>query len=891
MAERLADTNLLCHGCELHAATHFCTCDIKQAVFCDNCTSDHLKQSFHMPHLILPIDYYDSAKSPEVRRKLISLAQGKEDVEGQVAKVKQWKGQFREETERFMRKFGAFQQQVEASFDNLHQALDVCVSEGIQEVKAKIMAPVGNYANPVARKLLNLQDNLRLLEWKPDFSQFKQMEKCLIDTKVGIKVECPGILEHFDDANIRLQREENKDADEGLEDSFGHGVETAYEPLKEKRLPQAKSAFSKIGKWGKIGLIFGVFSVLIVAFSLLISGKSCEFDTFSDQTEKNLVFPIAASREKLLYLAPYDGGNAATQLYLTGPRKVESGYYKGQWAVSSNTNSTRQEEHISGYGTMAYSSGDIYEGSWKQGERHGNGRLITSKGHVFEGVWIHGEFTYGICTFAHGTIQSGSWKAGKLHGFGQIKDGKAHFWGYFEYSKLQGLGLRYISENNITAGLWSKGLLEGPGFELGPDSVHWGSYEAGLLSGPGNSVESSGLRYTGQWKAGEKTGQGTETYPAESLVGSWVQGNRLGGVYSYTSVFRLNYEALSRNWSAVSPQFPDLPREEAWLLAVGPVDDYTSCYIGQVNSRGQRHGYGIQNITYGASYEGQWSNGTKHGKGCMRTTEGEIVEGMWEKDLFVWGNKQLADGTVQMGHWRNGLLQGFAYINDGNRLILGQFEAGKANGTSLEFTSATEFTVNTHQNSYSLHLSQNSIHWGYYSKGNLVEIAVFPTAMSIFRSISSPSYMKTDKSGKEVAAIAFKMDKSLDLVAVELGNCYEFGQVSVDNLTIFLGNATFGPVIYDHSQKETLEKTKTDTKSVKVALKQRIALEADQMYTLRVVYEADSTVYSWFGLNKDLEKFGIQFNFANAEYKNEDFGLIDQENSSPIYGFDFLLQN
>ena len=39
---------------------------------------------------------------------------------------------------------------------------------------------------------------------------------------------------------------------------------------------------------------------------------------------------------------------------------------------------------------MEYSSGDIYKGDWKGGERHGVGVMQYANGNVFDGTWSKG---------------------------------------------------------------------------------------------------------------------------------------------------------------------------------------------------------------------------------------------------------------------------------------------------------------------------------------------------------------------------------------------------------------------------------------------------------------------------------------------------------------------
>ena len=56
-----------------------------------------------------------------------------------------------------------------------------------------------------------------------------------------------------------------------------------------------------------------------------------------------------------------------------------------------------------------------------------------------------------------------------------------------------------------------------------------------------------------------------------------------------------------------------------------------SKYIGQVNEKNERNGFGRYYVMHGGSYEGYWLNGYKHGPGKFFNKEGRLVyDGLWE---------------------------------------------------------------------------------------------------------------------------------------------------------------------------------------------------------------------------------------------------------------------
>ena len=43
-----------------------------------------------------------------------------------------------------------------------------------------------------------------------------------------------------------------------------------------------------------------------------------------------------------------------------------------------------------GQGKLTYKNGDVYEGEWKDGERHGQGKLTYKNGVVYKGAFVDG---------------------------------------------------------------------------------------------------------------------------------------------------------------------------------------------------------------------------------------------------------------------------------------------------------------------------------------------------------------------------------------------------------------------------------------------------------------------------------------------------------------------
>jgi len=897
--EELVGENRLCQVCEQHSASYFCLCNAEKSLFCDQCVLIH-PQTSTQPHLPLAIDYFGQANA-EFRKKWADLAKIRQISDSQLEEILDRKEQFKAEVEMFGRKLQKYQETIESSFAYLHRSLKSSVEVGFEEAKEKLGEAAPVYSKGVTQRLLT--GKMRLLEWKTDFAQtFEQMIKNLKDSKVVIEVDCPGISDQFQEEYFELVRKEadrSQFQQNSVSSDMSHfEVDGSYRPFEENGVRlRIRNCLANMGRKEKVSLGVVVLLVLTAAVgmsvSLMLGGAE---DTLSDHKGKELVFADPVSSELLRNLGEYKGGNSAAKLLMYGPVELENGFYQGQWDPSDFDNAA-QEQHVSGYGVMAYSNGDIYEGYFREGKRHGNGRLITGTGHVFEGVWKDGEFTgWGICRFSDGSIYSGQWEEGRLQGFGVLTQRSVRLIGEFEGDQVNGVGLKYVSADNFAVGTWKLGKLQGRGLEFKEGNIHWGNFESGKLTGSASSVEISGIAYIGKWRDGVKQGEGVETYPAEIFTGAWTMGEKTTGAYNYTDQYRLNYESLLNSWSGRNndpTRLSNLPREETWLMSVGPVNDYARLYQGQINSRWQRHGFGVQNYTDGSSYVGCWCNGTRHGQGRLLTAEGEVWEGVWTAEQFTgWGSRQLTGGTIQIGQWEAGLLQGVGYVREKNKVTVGEFQSGLIHGIGLQFVSDFELTVGKWSRGtptgYGFLLQEYLVRWGYYEAGQLIETAASPIAVRIER---CPSFVfgPVNSSGKDIEAISFRIDRSAYLTSVCLGNSHAIGAVAVMEIQILLGNSTAGAAVYSHSKHAALTKVKEGNSCFRVPLSSPLVLKPNTLYTLRAVYQSNSVSDLCTKVVNEISKEGLNVHFASAVYENGEISKFNQMSAGPLCGLDFLL--
>eukprot|EP01039_Chlorochromonas_danica_P006823 gene6823-7537_t len=180
-------------------------------------------------------------------------------------------------------------------------------------------------------------------------------------------------------------------------------------------------------------------------------------------------------------------------------------------------------------------SGEIYEGQWSHGVRHGFGLCLYCHGLLYEGQWLrgreHGKGT--LMTADRQIIYTGDWVDGNMHGSGEyhynngdiyigdFKENNRHGRGeYVVYSS----GARYVGE-------WKENRRHGKGHFLWSDGSYYeGDWEADKRHGRGLLELSNGFKYDGNWVGNVMEGKGTCTYApsGQTYQGTFKAGLRDG---------------------------------------------------------------------------------------------------------------------------------------------------------------------------------------------------------------------------------------------------------------------------------------------------------------------------------------------------------------------------
>lgn len=200
--------------------------------------------------------------------------------------------------------------------------------------------------------------------------------------------------------------------------------------------------------------------------------------------------------------------------------------YEGSWAYGFRH----------GKGICLYCDGLLFEGNWIRGKEHGKGNLMTAdRKLIYCGDWLDGHMHgFGVYNFGNGDVYKGDWKEGSRHGRGEYsfvngciyigdwRDNKRHGKGKFiwpdnsfyegdwENDLRHGRGVLELSNGFKYDGYWSRNVMEGKGNCMFPSGqVYQGTYKCGLRDGRGSVQFAEGAIYEGRFKEDRLDGQGT----------------------------------------------------------------------------------------------------------------------------------------------------------------------------------------------------------------------------------------------------------------------------------------------------------------------------------------------------------------------------------------------
>ncbi len=334
-----------------------------------------------------------------------------------------------------------------------------------------------------------------------------------------------------------------------------------------------------------------------------------------------------------------------------------------------------------GKGVISWSElGNRYEGVWDNGQvvGPGKGSFTWENGNHYSGEWKdnrpHGQGTIKLKNGFNGVAQyEGSFRDGLRHGTGTFKWANGA-----EYTGHWKNGLPTDSKLTITwpdkrsyEGGWNiySGQQQGYGTLKNADgSTYEGQWDQGREHGKGTFKWTNGDVYTGDWLKGERTGNGKIKWNnGNSYQGDFVDGTQSGqGTYLFNSGTRYEGGFLNNSFSGYGTmRWTDGDRYEGEFSK----GERTGCgkfywanghrYDGDFVN-GERTGYGKYYWPGNGRYEGDFVNGVRTGNGTRYFPGGAKYQGAWlrgkpnGRGTFVYKN-----GKSKSGTWENGCLKGW----------------------------------------------------------------------------------------------------------------------------------------------------------------------------------------------------------------------------------------
>ena len=171
-----------------------------------------------------------------------------------------------------------------------------------------------------------------------------------------------------------------------------------------------------------------------------------------------------------------------------------------------------------GLGTCIYVNGDMYEGEWSEGLCHGEGLISNEKGKlVCQGEFLEGRLN-GNAVFKHedGSQYTGEWKESRRHGRGKYvdKDGNKYE-GEWKDNVRQGHGIHVGINGSYFDGEWARDVRNGFGYlKLANGTEYEGTWKSNRMEGRGVIKYPDGGRYEGNVRLGKKDGRGKYVFPS-----------------------------------------------------------------------------------------------------------------------------------------------------------------------------------------------------------------------------------------------------------------------------------------------------------------------------------------------------------------------------------------
>ena len=310
----------------------------------------------------------------------------------------------------------------------------------------------------------------------------------------------------------------------------------------------------------------------------------------------------------------------------------------------------------------------------------------TFEGNVTDGV-INGK---GVFRFSTGEVYEGEWKDNNYCGSGSIKLSSDRYDGEFSESKYNGKGKYSWNNGDSYEGDWVLGKMSGQGtYYFADGSSIKGSFNNNEIE-DGNYIAAfvDGTIYDGEIKDKRIDGSGKMTYPnGDFFEGSFVTGSRNGkGTYSWSNGDKYIGEWKDDAMNGIGKYFFSDGNVVSGGFISNHLDltaDFTWSFTTDDNDVVTAMNYNTDSLQF-SEYEVKFNNGDRY--------TGSLINGKFSgQGKYIW-----KDGSYYEGQWLNGEMNGIGELYYNNisdyYKLSGEFSNGKPNGNCLFYSDKSDIT-------------------------------------------------------------------------------------------------------------------------------------------------------------------------------------------------------
>lgn len=263
--------------------------------------------------------------------------------------------------------------------------------------------------------------------------------------------------------------------------------------------------------------------------------------------------------------------------------------------------------------------GEVYDGPYLNGQRHGDGVVCTMSNAKFLGSYRHDEPFEGTM-ISNTYTYTGTFAAGKYHGPEcklAMSDGTTYE-GEFRCGLYHGAGKLVLPDGSSYTGTFENGKRHGVGMLLLGSAFGAGGSENGTRT----SASGDGPSYSGEWADDLREGEGTEKLATGEAYHGHFSRNKPHGAGSLTGTDGTVREGVWRGGVPV-----DGP---GWTITYPSGDKYVGCTVNM-----KPHGIGTLKYNSGPRkgvYNGEFERGVRHGMGLLVYNNGDQFDGLWVDD-------------------------------------------------------------------------------------------------------------------------------------------------------------------------------------------------------------------------------------------------------------------